>query len=269
MAVKQPFLKHVDRVDVIYLLAGADGPKGSGSGEGKTVGFIVKKNQMELVKALGIYTNLIEDLGLVVTQEYDFNYLADICDDAHEHRLSEQFSPRYFDFTPDNSFWVCVSNRRGDILSFQAARLDYLAGISLKQHWAAQQRRIYCDPYPDQEPELGVNHAYATEKITGRVVYHGEMWLHPDLRGGRKLGGPICRIGQLLAFLKWDFDYIYCFISDVLHHKGFTAAQGYQNCEPFGTDWVRPPSHIPTDDYLCWNQPHNLVRLAWATIRSA
>ncbi|WP_417668656.1 hypothetical protein [Roseibium sp.] len=234
---------------------------------------MITKNELTLNRAITVYRDEVEKHGLYIEECHDFEFLEVICAqrDAREgtsFSLTEQFSPKLFDFSPDNAFFLLVRERGGEVASVQAARLDHLQGLSLAEFWKSQQRRIYCDPYPGQSPELGQMHCPDAFEITGRCVYHGNMWLTPAWKG-KRLGQPLCRLGQLIAYSKWPLDYIYCFIESALVSRGFAAHQGYAHIAPAGTDWIKVPEHIHADDYLCWNRPRDLDHLARVTSKSA
>lgn len=230
-------------------------------------------NDLILSRAIELYRNEVEVHGLRVEQVFDFDLLAEVCAQRSEEEntpfsLTEPFSNQYFDFTPANGFWVGVWDEDEKVVSVQAVRLDHLGSMPLANHWQQQQRRIYVDPYPEQQASLGDRHCPDAQIICGTCAYHGNMWLTPDWKG-KRLGQPLCRLGQLLAHARWPLDYIYCFIETRLVSKGFAAHQGYNHICPVGTDWIRTPSHIHADDYLCWNRPEDLDHLAMVTSRSA
>lgn len=227
------------------------------------------KNQNQISKAIETYRTEVEAHGLNISQHHDFHLLRKVCSDRDlkenkSFSLTEPFSVEYFDLSPETAFWIAVSDDQERVVSVQAARLDTLGRRSLAEHWRTQQQRIYVAPYENDRPELGDNHCPAAFEISGDVAYHGNMWLSSDWKG-KKLGQPLCRLGQLIAYLKWDLDYIYCFIETALVAKGFAAHQGYSHIQPMGTDWIHAPSHIHADDYLCWNNPVDLDHLVRAT----
>lgn len=231
------------------------------------------KNEIELNRAITFYREEVEKHGLYIEESHDFELFAQICNNRDKSEnvnfsMTEQFSPLLFDFSPENAFFLLVRDEKGEVASVQGARMDWLRGISLADFWHSQQRRIYCDPYPDQAPQLGRLHCPDAFDITGHCVYHGNMWLTPAWKG-KRLGQPLCRLGQLIAYAKWPLDYIYCFIESALVSKGFAAHQGYAHIAPAGTDWIRAPEHIHADDYLCWNRPRDLAHLARVTSKSA
>ncbi|MTH96981.1 hypothetical protein [Roseibium sp. RKSG952] len=228
---------------------------------------------LDVSRALQIYIAEVEKHGLTVIQSHDFDRFAWECGRQDEilgtqGTLSEPFSQDFFDFTPENALWIGVYDRNGDCVSGHGCRMDRLGRLSLRDYWMKQQHRIYVAPYASQKPELGRDHAPGTEVISGNCVYHGNMWLANDWKG-TGVALPLCRIGQLVAHLKWDLDYIYCFIGRKLVSKGFAAHQGYAHIQPLGTHWLKAPSHIRADDYLCYNTPQDLDHLARDTIQSA
>lgn len=224
---------------------------------------------LNLAKYVSQLVGEIEAHGLRVDLTHDPDRLAAACAarDAAESQtmsLTEPFSARYFDLGPGNFMSLLVMDGER-VVSAQGARLDLLGQMNLAAWWQQQQKRIYVDPYPNQSPALGREHSPDASLITGRVVYHGNMWLLSDMRG-KRLAQPICRLGQILAALQWQPDYIYCFIEARLVAKGFAAHQGYAHISPAGTHWLRAPEHIHGDDYLCWNRMSDLQHLARASI---
>ena len=233
----------------------------------------VTRNELEINKSISKYIEQISHQGLDIVQLFDFNLLSRICHDRdklenEQFSLTEQFSTKYFDFSPQTAFWLAARNSEGQVVSVQAARLDQLGELSLADFWMQQQRRIYCDPYPDISAELGDWHCPDAYHISGLCVYHGNMWIRKEWKG-RNLSRPLCRLGQLIAFAKWEFDYIYCFIQKELVSKGFAAHQGYNHTSPCGTEWNIAPDHIRGDDYLCYNRPADLAHLVRVTNESS
>ncbi len=218
------------------------------------------------VKAIGELTKILAENSLSIETNSDFAVLETECEQIPEKDLSEQFSTRFFDITPATGFWLGARNADKKLVSLQAARIENLTGVSLADHWMQQQRRVYCDPYG--EGELGDQHCPGAYLVTGNVVYHGDMWLDKELRG-KDLGSILCRMGQLLAFAKWQPDYIYCFMSEKLVQKGFSTGQGYFHMQPIGTWWQTPPKHIRHDDWLLWNTSGDLRYLAQIIAGSA
>lgn len=211
-------------------------------------------------EAISVLTADIRKQNLDIRVEYDFDKLNEVCQNFDGKDLSEQFQTRYFDFTPANAFWLSVTDSGGRIISVVAARFEDLSGIKLSDHWMQQQKRIYIDPH-GEDACLAEQSCPGADQITGRVVYHGDMWLEKDYRGG-SLAVLITRLSQLLVYAKWQPDYIYCFMSEKLVQRGFSTGQGYAHMQPVGTHWLVAPRHIPADDWLLWNAKSDLTYLA-------
>lgn len=218
------------------------------------------------VNAAGNLVKVIVSKGLSVEVEHDFAQLEKLCEEIDGKTLSEQFSPSFFDIAPSIGFWLSVRDATGKLVSVQAARIENLHGRSLGDHWNQQQRRIYVDRA--DEGALGTEHAPGADLITGNVVYHGDMWLSDDLRGGG-VASTLCRLGQMVAYMKWQPDFIYCFMSEALVRKGFSTGQGYFHMQPCGTDWQQAPADIRPDDWLLWNSRTDLHYLARILAQSA
>ncbi|WP_350333422.1 hypothetical protein [Coralliovum pocilloporae] len=211
-------------------------------------------------EAISVLADDIREQNLEIRVEYDFDRLNEVCQSFEGKELSEQFQTRYFDFTPANAFWLAISEPGGRIISVVAARFEDLSGIRLSDHWLQQQKRIYIDPYGG-DARLAEQSCPGAEQITGRVVYHGDMWLEKEYRGG-PLAMLITRLSQLMVYAKWQPDYIYCFMSEKLVQRGFSTGQGYAHMQPVGTHWLVAPHHIPADDWLLWNARSDLTYLA-------
>ena len=81
----------------------------------------VTRNELEINKSISKYIEQISHQGLDIVQLFDFNLLSRICHDRdklenEQFSLTEQFSTKYFDFSPQTAFWLaaffpCVCER--------------------------------------------------------------------------------------------------------------------------------------------------------------
>ena len=216
---------------------------------------------LHVALATSILVEELRKLDLVITVEDDFQYFENVCNALDDKILSTQFRLSQFELSVSNVFWVRVTNKEGKIVSVQAARKELLTGITLAEHWSQQQRRIYVLSDPASRAQLGNSHALGAFIMTGVVVYHGEMWLDQSLRG-TDAAMLLTRLGQITAYVRWQPDYIYGFISKKLVLRGFAARQGYFHGEPAGTHWIEAPERIDPNDWLVWNSSADLAHLA-------
>ena len=201
----------------------------------------------------------INQRGLTVECMTDFTELNRECDLIDDKLgATEPFSNLFFDIVPSQGFWIRGTDPEGRLSHVQAMRLDNLEGISLADHWAQQLRRIHCDPNPGAR--LSGGGAPAAHMITGRVVYHGEMWIAQHMRG-RGLGGYLSRLALGLAQARWAPDFVYGFVKTDLVRAGFAVREGYMHMQPEGIAWDQAPSNINADDWIVWMGREHLTYL--------
>lgn len=135
----------------------------------------------------------------------------------------------------DNKFCLVGLDHKGDIVATQAARLYDLADSNLKTE--AEAGRLMA-PYSategvaqtlDGQVQIILNVPSAS-RVTGRAVYSGGTWHHPDYRG-IGLSSVLPRLGRALALAMWDVDYFFSFVEPPLARRKMLDRYGYSNVE--------------------------------------
>ena len=186
-------------------------------------------------------------------------------DDFHEYmRLSDGtdkppgsafFDPMLHDFLPDRGFWVCGRLDDGSLQLAQAMRLDDLGDSTLYDLWRNQLPRMFGTEYvPTRDFTPILN------RVTGRVVYHGDLWLHVDLRK-MKLGEICARFAMALAVIKWRPDWFVGLQEDRVAKSGFGLREGYFNWAPIGAEWRWGEPFLKPDDWIGWMTPEDTRRM--------
>lgn len=201
------------------------------------------------INASKYLVQLIEELaghGVGFDTSEDFDELEQLCGKLDRgYPISEPFSPKYFDILPNDGVWIRGFDTNGKTISTQALRINDLGDKTLPEYWSKQLKRLH----GGQPANTACPGAH---KITGRVVYHGEAWLHKDYQGRDKnIGGLLFQLGLITALLKWTPDFVYGFMKDAIVRSGFPLRGGYRHCEPCGSHWIERPSVNP-DDWLVW-----------------
>ncbi|WP_085905869.1 hypothetical protein [Kiloniella majae] len=186
----------------------------------------------------------LEGYGIGIETSEDFEEFQSVCAGAdRRHSISEPFSPEYFDILPKEGVWMRGYDHNGKTIHTSALRINDLGDVTLAEYWLKQLKRLHGgQPAKTSCP--------GAKKITGKVVYQGDVWLHKDHRGN-DLGGLFFKLGLVTALLKWDPDYVYGFVAEKLIFKGFAARGGYVHCEPAGSHWSQTPNVDPKD-WLVW-----------------
>lgn len=203
-------------------------------------------HEVDTARFIDSHRKYIEEAGVRMRECYDLNTFRAVCDELQgKGFLSEPFHPDHMDIIPANAMLMVGENAAGEVVHVQAMRKDDLTGCTLADFWMKNLRRIH-------DGEIGEVHCPGARKITGQVVYHGELWVSAELRK-YKLAATLARLAQAIALVRWNPDFIYGFVSSNLAQRGFPLREGYQHISPAGTDWRRSPSNVSGDDWLAWN----------------
>ena len=141
------------------------------------------------------------------------------------------FDPADSVLSAANSFWISGHDRRGKVVATQAARFLDLTGTTLSEAMTSL-RLFYADPAPQRAGGARCQvECPSAQAITGRVVYSGGGWFHPDYRG-RGLSRILPRISRNLAYTRWESDMTVSMVKTALIEKGVHRSYGYTRQEP-------------------------------------
>ncbi len=140
------------------------------------------------------------------------------------------FNPAFSNLTPDNSFCILGYDRRGDVVTTQAARfLDW--PDTNYQREAESLRLAYADPAASKLPgEQCKVSALAARGVTGRVVNTGAAWYRRDYRG-TGLVSLLPRMARALAYTRWATDCSVTMMAEPVVRGNVFPMTGYCNLE--------------------------------------
>lgn len=165
--------------------------------------------------------------GLNLEMCRDFSEFRDIRNAMTDRSpMSPIFDPSVTDVGPGNGFWIKGTDSSGRLVHLQAPRRSDLEEISLAEH-LYELRRLYKLPGLDMEMDVNRDslRAPALRQITGRVCYHGEIWLDESLRG-KGLSALLPRLLLALVLIKWSPDYVFGFVPTKIAYRGILAQYG-------------------------------------------
>ena len=196
--------------------------------------------------------------GVRLEQGRDFKKLEVLLEGIPEKNLTEHFRSSLNTYTPPKAFWLGGFNSTGDLVALAAARLDELGSCSLEKYWRDYWSRCY--PHTDDlQAELAERQYRFAKKITGNVVYFGDMWVsknHPEAH----VSGPFAKALQFLALLEWEFGWCYAWGRPSFLRRGFAEKCGFSKTAP-GINWLRAPSTIDDDLKVMANSREDLLDL--------
>jgi hypothetical protein len=138
------------------------------------------------------------------------------------------FRPEYqpTDRTMSPSFAILGRNQNGDVIATQAARFFDWTGTSLKAE--AESLRMFFGSNPALANASCEVTSLEAGALTGRTVYSGATWFHPDYRG-RELSSILPRLSRALALTRWNTDQTISFMDWRIVKKGVAESYGYRN----------------------------------------
>lgn len=205
---------------------------------------------MRTVEAAGALAALSGSLmaeGYTVREVEDITTVPALIEQIGKPYLTPLSSPMHNDFTEGNSIWL-VAERGGVPVYLGCARLEDLGRESVGLYWGRVLRRAYSGSSdgvvidnirPEVEKALG-----------GRLVYFGDLYVKLQGRGSRKALRSFVAIGHLAVSLKWNPDWIYCFVREEDVLRGAAALYGFTSLYPNPFNWVAPPHPRSNSEWL-------------------
>jgi hypothetical protein len=199
--------------------------------------------------------NILRSHGVKVTIGSDFKkYSQIIADERPVQKLGDPFNYEMHDLRKANAFWLIGRNAEGELIHTQAAKIVETEGKTLATHLLTRFRDF---PPPIPGVDLKRSRFRATpgaHRITGKVVYHGEVWMAPE-KGkyrGSGLSTVLARSGILEISRRWDPDFIFGFMLRTVAFKGFAERMGYMHNEPGALKWQIAGREVPIEAFLTW-----------------
>jgi hypothetical protein len=150
----------------------------------------------------------------------------------------------------DRGFWIGLRRANGEVVALQACRLDtidtnlaewavgWMTGLYLKRNVLMVPARL--KPFS----------ASRSFGVTGRVVYHGELWLDPESNRGEGVASAFCFLGMVIAHMKWQPNAIWALVSNSLATRGHATRFGYPHVERSFLNWEWSTDDVPANEWL-------------------
>jgi hypothetical protein len=140
------------------------------------------------------------------------------------------FDPRLGMLQPQCSYCILGRNHLGEVVSAQAARLYDWPTTNFHDE-ASSLKFIYKDPDKDKRPGEAIRvTAKEAKSISGRVVFSGAGWYHPDYRG-TGLSTVLPRVSRACALTLWDPDYVMTLMAAAVFRGGFAQRGGFTRAD--------------------------------------
>ncbi|MGY4509704.1 hypothetical protein [Bradyrhizobium sp. USDA 3650] len=161
-------------------------------------------------------------------------------------------------FRPDRSpiesgegFWVVGRDKGNEVAVLQAVRLYDLSSSNLAEHLESL-KAFYASPTQHAHPhDKCVSIAEGAKRMTGKVAYHGDVWVRRDYRGAG-MTSILAGLAFGVSFAIWAPDFVCALVAHWAIYKGVVSRYGYTHQERGGSALQLVEEGIVDDDWLVW-----------------
>lgn len=209
-------------------------------------------NPLHISRFLQVYDAAATQKGIKLSIGFDFHEYVSIT------RAAPTKGPTYPNFRPDCSpiksgdgFWMTGVDKNNEVAALQAVRLYDLSHSNFAEHLQSL-KAFYTDPTVHGNPQDRCTCiAPSAKKITGKVAYHGDVWLRRDYRG-QGMPKIMAGIAFGVSFALWGPEFVCGLVARWLLDKGIVAQYGYTHHERGGSILQLVEEQIVDDDWLIW-----------------
>lgn len=210
-------------------------------------------NPLHISRFLQVYDAAAAQKGIKLSIGFDFHKYVSIA------RATRTKGSTYPNFRPDRSpirsgdgFWMIGIDENNDVAVLQAVRLYDLSGTNFAEHLQSL-KAFYADPTVGAHPQDRCTCiAPSAKKMTGKVAYHGDVWVRRDYRG-KGMPNIMAGIAFGVSFALWTPDFICGLVARWMLDKGIVAQYGYAHHERGGSILqLVEEGIVDDDDWIIW-----------------
>ena len=150
--------------------------------------------------------------------------------------LTPKLSPKFNDYTSEDTFWLLLSNGE-ETIGAAGCRFEDLGTRKISDHWKRSLKRQYGEG--EREVIEWVS-PQVDEALQGKLVYYGDLFFTPEAGRSRRILRLFVLIGHLWTFLKWDPSSIYAFVREKDLSRGANFYYNFPRFIPSPQRWVKP-----------------------------
>ncbi|MFT3671821.1 hypothetical protein [Aestuariivirga sp.] len=152
-------------------------------------------------------------------------------------------------FTNERAMWTSITNAAGETVGLQAFRCDEI-DTNLADWCVTYMIGVYMRRQELMVPTHALPPAGSiAERLTGRLVYHGEIWIDKQIKN-RKVFELFVRLGLVLALIKWRPEAIWGLASAQMAGHGHFTRVGYPVLERGFLRWQWASEGVDPVEYL-------------------
>lgn len=216
---------------------------------------------LHLSRFLRIYDDSASRMGIRVTVGFDFHEYVSITNSlSAKNKTYPNFQPDVSPIQTGDGYWIIGFGKNNDVALVGAARLYRLSQTNFAEHLESL-KAFYANPSRDAHPQdRCLCTAPAARRISGKVAYHGDLWVRQDFRG-QGMVKIATRIMRGVTFGMWDPDFL-CSLAGrwSLDKKVYDPLHN----EPGGAELHLVREDIVDNDWLFWLTGDELKELLTA-----
>ncbi|WP_063799923.1 hypothetical protein [Bradyrhizobium valentinum] len=215
-------------------------------------------NPLQVSRFLQVYDQAAIRKGVKLSIGFDFHEYVSITGSIPtKGRTYPIFRPDRSPIKSGEGYWLVGVDKNDEVVLVEAARLYDLSNSNLAEHLETL-RFFYAEPSKHAHPDdRCICRAPNARQITGKVVYHGDIWVRRDFRGQ---GMPKIMTGIMrgVSLAMWAPDFTCGLAGRWSVEK---RVYDVSRCEPGGSILRLVAEGIVDDDWLSWTTGDELIRL--------
>ncbi len=184
------------------------------------------RDPLGTAKVIAALADELELLGYTPSTNDDLAAFGAVKQAVRDERASPYFDSAVNASATGRFFWMSLADQSGATVALQAFRIDSVD--SSLAEWAPSytiglymRRQEILVPMHPSPPRGSIS-----ERINGRLVYHGEIWINKAIRN-RRIFEVFGRLGMLLALIRWNPDAVWGLASQQMATHGHFTRMGY------------------------------------------
>lgn len=206
-------------------------------------------------------------IGLSLNINSDMAAFAATKRSARDHDPAPMHDHLVCDFSGDRAFWMSLVDDSGKIVGLQAYRCDRM-DINLSEWCANYMIGVYMRRNELMVPSHGrPPQGSLAEKLSGTLVYHGELWVDRDVKN-RRVIELFSKLGSLIVLCKWNPDAIWALTGFHMATRGYASRMGYPYIERGFLRWLWHSDNVEDVEYLAVAERSFLEQIVEESIES-
>ena len=214
-------------------------------------------NPLSVARAAAILELELQSFGLSVEVSSDMTAFNEAKKLARGFEVAPMHHHEVGVFGNERAHWLCLKDGQGKIVGLQAFRCDEidtnLADWCVNYMIGAYMRRHELMVPSHTKPPKGS----ISERLTGKLAYHGELWIDNAHRN-RDVIEHFIRIALILTYTKWQPDAIWALAGAHIVERGHLSRSGYNTLELGFMRWQLASDGIDPFEYLYAVERHSI-----------